>query len=82
MTGGLNLGLRWENSKLRPLKLAMRMTIYISVGDRVCWNADKNDQGTVTEKNWAGVTVKWDNRSEQAILHNDMAQVERVPVKV
>jgi hypothetical protein len=37
---------------------------------------------TVTEKNWAGVTIKWDNRSEQAILHNDMAQVERVPTKI
>jgi len=42
----------------------------------------KNDQGTVTETNWAGVTVKWDNRSEQAILHNDMAQVEWVPTKI
>ena len=50
-------------------------------GDRVCWHADKNDQGTVIETNWAGVTVKWDNRSEQAILHNDMAYVERVPTK-
>jgi hypothetical protein len=54
----------------------------LSVGDRVCWNPDKNDQGTVTEKNWAGVTVKWDSRSAQAILHNDMAQVERVPTKM
>jgi hypothetical protein len=33
---------------------------------------------TVTEKNWAGVTIKW----EQTILHNDMAQVERVPTKI
>jgi hypothetical protein len=39
----------------------------LSVGDRVCWNGDQNDHGTVTEKNWAGLTVKWDNRSEQAI---------------
>jgi hypothetical protein len=54
----------------------------LTTGDCVCWNADKNDQGTVTEKNWAGVTVKWDNRSVQAILHNDMAQVERVPTKL
>jgi hypothetical protein len=53
----------------------------LKVGDRVWWNADKNDQGTITEKNWAGVTVKWDNRGEQSILHNDMVQVERVPVK-
>jgi len=51
----------------------------LEVGDRVCWNADKNDQGSVTETNWAGVTSKWHNRSEQAILHNDMAQVERMP---
>jgi hypothetical protein len=49
--------------------------------DRVCWNDDNNDQGTITEKNWAGVTVKWDNRGEQSILHNDMVQVERLPVK-
>jgi hypothetical protein len=33
---------------------------------------------TVTEKNWAGVTTQWDNRSEQAILHNDMALVTTV----
>jgi len=30
----------------------------------------------------ADVTVKWDNRSEQAILHNDMAQLEWVPMKI
>lgn len=24
----------------------------------------------VTETNWAGVTIKWDNRGEQAIRHN------------
>jgi hypothetical protein len=28
-----------------------------------------------------GVTVKWDSRNVQAILHNDMAQVERVLTK-
>jgi hypothetical protein len=47
------------------------------VGDRVCWKGDKKDQGKITEKNWAGVTVKWDNREEQTILHNDMTLVER-----
>jgi hypothetical protein len=51
----------------------------LNVGDRVSWHNDRADQGIVTEKNWAGVTIKWDNRSEQTILHNDMAQVERVP---
>jgi hypothetical protein len=53
----------------------------LTVGDRVSWQNDQADQGTVTENNWAGVTVKWDNRGEQSILHNDMVQVDRVPVK-
>jgi hypothetical protein len=47
----------------------------LDVGARVCWRDDKNDLGTVTEKNWAGVTLKWDNRSQQSVLHNDMACV-------
>ena len=47
----------------------------LNVGARVYWLDDKNDQGTVTETNWSGVTLKWDNRSQQSILHNDMACV-------
>jgi len=38
-------------------------------------------RGTVTETNWAGVIIKWDNRSQQAIQHNDMSQIERAPAK-
>lgn len=45
------------------------------VGDRVFWAQDRTDQGTVREKDWAGVTIKWDNREEQTVLHNDMATV-------
>jgi hypothetical protein len=51
----------------------------LKVGDRVSWGATTTDLGTVAEKNWAGITVKWDNRSQQEILHNDMAQVGLVP---
>jgi hypothetical protein len=54
----------------------------LKVGDRVRWNNDTNDQGTVTEKNWAGVIVKWDNRRQQTILHNDMILVERAATKL
>jgi hypothetical protein len=53
----------------------------LSVGARVCWRDDSNDLGTVTETNWAGVTVKWDNRSQQSVLHNDMACVGMVSKK-
>jgi hypothetical protein len=51
------------------------------ITDRVSWQASTSDLGTVIEKNWAGVVIKWDSRGEQPILHNDMAQIERVPNK-
>ena len=50
--------------------------------DRVCWQNDLADQGTVIEKNWSGLTIKWDSRGLQVILHNDMGRVERVPKKL
>jgi len=54
----------------------------LDIGDRVCWQNDQTDQGTITKKNWAGVTIKWDSRGLQVILHNDMAQVQRVPTNL
>jgi hypothetical protein len=53
----------------------------LSVGARVCWRDDKADQATVTETNWSGVTLKWDNRSQQSVLHNDMEAVGIVSKK-
>jgi hypothetical protein len=53
----------------------------LSVGARVCWRDDKNDQGTVIETNWSGVMLKWDNRSQQSVLHNDMQGVGIVTKK-
>ena len=47
----------------------------LRVGARICWGEDKGDQGTVTELNWAGVVLRWDNRGDQSVLHNDMAMV-------
>jgi len=32
----------------------------------------------VTATNWSGVTLKWDNRAEQSVLHNDMQMVSQV----
>jgi hypothetical protein len=53
----------------------------LKVGARVWWGEDKADQGTVTEKNWSGVTLKWDNRDQQSVLHNDMQMVFLIPEK-
>lgn len=49
----------------------------LAIGARVVWNGNSNDAGTVIEKNWSGATIKWDNRDEQNILHNDMAKVTK-----
>lgn len=47
----------------------------LKVGDRVSWKTDHNDQGTITETNWSGVSIKWNNREQQSVLHNDMTLV-------
>jgi hypothetical protein len=49
----------------------------LKVGDHVCWQNDNADRGVVAETNWAGITVKWANRSEQTIQHNDLGQLNR-----
>jgi len=54
----------------------------LKAGDRVCWRNDQADRGTVTETHWAGLTIRWDSRGQQAILHNDMGSVERVPTNL
>jgi hypothetical protein len=51
----------------------------LKVGDRLCRQKDSADRGFVTDTNWAGVTIKWDNRSRETVLHNDMGSVDRVP---
>jgi hypothetical protein len=47
----------------------------LGVGSRVCWRDHKDDQATVTETTWSGITLKWDNRGQQSVLHNDMGAV-------
>ena len=49
--------------------------------DRVFWGGITTDQGTVIETGWAGLSINWDNGHTTLIQRNDMAKVERVPVK-
>jgi hypothetical protein len=55
---------------------------FLEVGDRVCWKASATDQGTVVGTSWSGVTINWDDGEASSVSHNDMANIERVPVKV
>ncbi len=42
------------------------------VGTTVFWKNDRDDFGTVIAKDWSSVTVKWESRGSQKIMHNDM----------
>jgi hypothetical protein len=54
----------------------------LKIYDRVCWKNSATDLGTVIGTAWSGVTISWDDGHTTSIEHNDMAQVERVPMKV
>jgi len=51
----------------------------LPVGARICWENDRVDQGTVTERDWGGVHIEWDSGLKTYIHHNDMKEVSVVP---
>jgi hypothetical protein len=53
----------------------------LRIGDRVHWGGATTDQGTISAVDWTGVTIKWDTGDSTTLFHNDMARVERVPLK-
>ena len=53
----------------------------LKVGDRVCWGATTTDLGTVIGTSWSEVTIAWDDGESGSVSHNDMAKVERAPIK-
>jgi hypothetical protein len=52
----------------------------LKVGDRVCWDDNASDLGTVVGIAWSGVTISWDDGHTTSVTHNDMGQVERASV--
>jgi hypothetical protein len=71
---------------LLPILMTRSMTgeqsRLLKVGDRVSWHSSLTDLGTVVETTWNGVTIDWDDGHTTSIQHNDMAHVERVPMKL
>jgi hypothetical protein len=53
----------------------------LRVGDRVCWGITITELGTVVGTSWSELTISWDDGEASSLSHNDMAKVERVPVK-
>jgi hypothetical protein len=54
----------------------------LRVGERVRCGTTTTDLGTVIATSWSEVTISWDDGRSSSIQHNDMAQVERVPVNL
>ena len=50
----------------------------LKIGDRVCFNGNKSDRGTVTAIHIRYITIKWDDGHESFTGHNEMKRVERV----
>ena len=50
----------------------------LKVGDRVCFDGDQSDCGTVTANQARYLTIKWDDGHQSLWGHNDMKRVERV----
>jgi hypothetical protein len=48
-------------------------------GDRVCWQGDVKNKGTVRGTSWSGVTIEWDDGDSTSVSHNDMAPINRSP---
>jgi hypothetical protein len=47
-------------------------------GDRVRWQGDVKNQGTVRGTSWSGVTIDWDDGDSISLSHNEKAQVDRI----
>ena len=47
-------------------------------GDRVLWQGDVKNQGTIKGTSWNGVTIEWDDGDTISVSHNDMSAVNRV----
>jgi small-conductance mechanosensitive channel len=50
----------------------------LKVGDRVSFNGDQTDCGTVKTTNSRYVTIAWDDKHESLTGHDDMKRVELV----
>jgi hypothetical protein len=54
----------------------------LKIGDRVNWEGSTTDLGTVVGSAWSEVTISWDDGHTTSIRHNDIVQVERMPMKL
>ena len=54
----------------------------LNVGQRVFWQGDDQDRGSIVARDWSGVTIRWDNGKSTFYHHNDMQSVMPAPKAV
>jgi hypothetical protein len=54
----------------------------LKVGQRVCWLGNEQDRGSITERDWTGVRIKWDDGKTSFHHHNDMRDIVVAPLRV
>ena len=50
-------------------------------GNRVYWQGNAADYGTITETSWDAVTIAWNNGQVAIVHHGDMREIERSPAR-
>ncbi len=47
----------------------------LKTGNRVCWQGNAADSGTITGRSWDAVTIAWDNGQVATVHHGDMREI-------
>ena len=47
-------------------------------GNRVCWQGNAADRGTITQTSWDAVTITWDNGHVAIVHHGDMREIRQL----
>ena len=53
----------------------------LTIGNRVYWQGNSADAGSITEMSWDAVTISWDNGQSATVHHGDMREVTCSPTK-
>jgi hypothetical protein len=53
----------------------------LAAGQRVAWLGHEQDCGSVIERDWTGVRIRWDTGKDSFHHHNDMRNIELVRLR-
>ena len=53
----------------------------LTIGNRVYWQGNLADGGSITGTSWDAVTIAWDNGKANTVHHGDMREIASSPAK-